>query len=108
MSITILQAFKVYVNTIGHELVLDTLINLDSAEEWGIKYERPDGSRGEWKHIDGKAVRVDTTKIKHVSEAGDYNQPEVWNFMAKVKLPGEGAFDGPGGTYTMKIWDEFT
>ncbi len=87
---------KVYVGDVGTILKLDTGENLGTATAQTIKYTRPDATTGYW-----SGEVVETTKVKYVIQAGDWDVAGEWFFQSYVELPD---WQGHGETAPYTIY----
>lgn len=89
---------NLYVGEVGKKIKLDSKKDLSSATLVKIKYEKPDGSTGEW-----DAEVEETTYVVYVTEtASDIDLKGTWSFRIYVEI---GAFKGHGDLFYKKAKD---
>ena len=74
---------KHYIGEVGTDIVLDTGITITGATAIKIKYQKPDGTTGEW-----TASKNGTTKVQYTLLTGNIDQAGVWTFQAYVEVSG--------------------
>ncbi len=79
---------KNYVGVVGLDIVLNTGITITGADDLKIKYQKPDGTTGEW-----TATASGTTSVKYTTADGDIDQAGAWTFQAYAEVSG-GKFHG--------------
>ncbi|MHA1951891.1 MAG: hypothetical protein ACW987_18750 [Candidatus Thorarchaeota archaeon] len=84
---------KSYVGDISTEIVLDAGVALGTPDVLKIKYQKPDGTTGEW-----TATPYEVTKARYVTENGDLDVSGLWVFQIYVELAG-GSWKGHGEEY---------
>lgn len=90
----ILVGKKLYANSIGVAIDLDTHEDLTLSPTLEIYYRKPSGVTGVW-----TGVQEDTTKIRYITtSADDLDEIGVWDFKAF-------AFGLPGDTVSYMVYD---
>jgi hypothetical protein len=90
---------KYYVGSIGTEILVDVCIDITSATVTDLLVEKPDGTIATW----GGTV-YEITKIRHVVEAGDFDQAGEYYVQAYVEMPG---WSGYGTTTSFRVMAAF-
>jgi len=87
---------KYYVGDVGTEVIVDTLSDLSTATVHNLAILKP-GATSEtvW-----PGVVVDTTKIKYIIQAGDWNIAGIYKLQSVVELP---LWQGRGNTITFVV-----
>ena len=91
---------RYYVGDIGTELIIDTCTNITTATLVQILVEKPDETTAVW-----VGAVYDTTKIRYVIQAGDWDQEGRYRYQAYVEMP---SWQGKGDTVVQKIYDSFS
>lgn len=90
---------KIYIADVGTEIILDLGADLTSAASPEISVKKPDGSVVSW-----PAEVVETTKLRHVLEAGDLDQAGVYHIQA---VPNLSSWSGRGATVAVRVYENF-
>lgn len=90
---------KYYVDDVGTEIIVDTCSDISSATVTDLIVEKPDGEQFTW-----HGSVYDTTKIRYVVDAGDFDQVGEYLVQAYVEMPG---WAGRGNTTTFKVTGHF-
>ena len=91
---------KIYVNTIGLPIYLDTDIDLTGAVLLAIKVRKPSGSETTW-----VGSKYGDKEIVYTTLSGDLDEPGTYDLQSYVQLAT--GFLGPGETVTLKIYPRF-
>ncbi len=92
------MAGKIYVGDVGTEVILDTEEDLSTATTHNILWKSPGGS-GTW-----VGEVVETTKVRYIIQAGDWNYPGLWKFQTSIIMPN---WSGTGETAEEEIYEAF-
>lgn len=90
---------KYYVGDVGTEIIVDTCSDISTSTVRDLLVEKPDGTRVTW-----HGSVYETTKIRYVVRAGDFDQAGEYSVQAYVEMPG---WTGKGNTVTFKVTGEF-
>lgn len=93
---------KVYVNTVGTSIRLNCHDDISGGDDFGVAVQKPDGTEVEWS---GSLVSGSTSKIEHITVAGDLNLVGTYLLQALVEF--NGVWDGPGNTVKMTVYARF-
>lgn len=91
---------KYYVGDVGTEIIVDTCSDITTATVTDLLVEKPDGTSHVWS---GSAY--DTTKIRYVVQAGDFDQDGEYYLQAYVEMPG---WSGRGVTTSFRVMGVFS
>jgi len=91
---------KVYVGTIGLDIILDTGRSLSEALVTNIKAKTPSGTEIDW-----VGVVYDTKKIKYTTVANDLDEPGSYILQAYIVL--YSGFVGRGDSVRLKVETQF-
>lgn len=91
---------KVYVDTVGLPIYLDTTITLTGALLLAIKVRKPSGSEVTW-----VGSLSGTKEIVYTTVSGDLDEPGVYDLQAYVQLAT--GLTSPGATVTLKVYPRF-
>ena len=93
------QCSRVYVDSIGTEIILDTEVAITSATYLSIQVKKPDETTAEW-----VGTVFENTKVKYLLLAGDVDQTGEYALQVYVEMP---VFIGRGCTEKMKVYENF-
>lgn len=91
---------KYYVGDVGTEIIVDTCENITTATLVKLMVQKPDGTNHEW-----IGAVYDTTKIRYVVQAGNFDQAGTYLVQAYVQMPG---WAGRGNNTSFKIYPVFS
>lgn len=87
---------KYYVGDVGTEIIVDTLSDLSTAAVHDLAILKP----GATSEVIWTGVVVDTTKIKYIIGAGDWDVAGIYKLQSVVDLP---SWQGRGNTVTFVV-----
>ena len=90
---------KLFKNTVGQVIILETGEDLTGANVLKIKVKKPDNTKTEW---DGSVYQ--TTKIKYTTVLNDLNVAGNYKLQSYVEYPD---WRGTGETVELKVYEEF-
>jgi hypothetical protein len=90
---------KYYVGDIGTEIIVDTCSDISTATLVSLKVKKPDDTEVEW-----VGAIYDTTKIRYIVLAGDFDQSGKYRVQSYVEMPG---WEGRGDTTYFKVSADF-
>lgn len=91
---------KIFKNTVGQVIILETGEDLTNAEKISIKVKKPDNRVVEW---EGEVYQ--TTKIKYTTILDDLNLSGKYKLQSYVEFP---EWRGTGETVEIKVAEEFS
>lgn len=74
---------QAYINSGIITITLDTGIPLTGATVTKIKYQKPDGTKGEW------TASVNGTSLQYDADNDDIDQAGTWQFQSYVEIAGQ-------------------
>lgn len=74
---------QVFTNTGIITISIDTGISLIGATVTKIKYQKPDGTKGEW------TATVSGTSLQYDADNDDIDQAGTWQFQSYVEIGGQ-------------------
>jgi len=86
---------KYYVGDVGTEIIVDTCSDITTATVTDLLVEKPDGTLVTW-----SGDVYETTKIKYVVQAGDFDQAGEYILQAYVEMPG---WQGRGNSTSFRV-----
>ncbi len=89
---------KSYVGDVDTEIVLNAGVALGTPDVLKIKYQKPNGTTGEW-----EADVYETTKARYITMNGDLDVAGLWTFQIYTELAG-GGWQGHGEEYQEWIY----
>jgi len=89
---------KVYKGDVGTRIELDAGTDISSAEELVIKYQKPDGTTGEW---DGE-LDDDNQTVYYVTQEDDLDQSGEYQVQLYIKLL---VWEGSGEKASFTVYD---
>jgi hypothetical protein len=95
------QTNKIYADTIGTVVVLDTKVDISTATKASIKVLKPDGTVTEWI---GSVVTPGNTSITYTTQGTDLSAVGVYKLQAYVETP---IWTGRGDTVQMEVKQAF-
>lgn len=90
---------RIYTNSIGTEIILDTGVAIGSATVVNIQVQKPDGTTAQW-----DATVFEATKAKHVIASGELDVPGDYDLQVYVEMA---VFKGRSTTVTMPVYQDF-
>lgn len=78
---------SIYKNQSAFDIVLDTSIDLSSADSVSVHYQKPSGTDGVW-----TGSVSETTKILYAVQAGDIDETGRWELQAVASFSGRLAY----------------
>ena len=91
------QENKLYIDTIGTVVELDTLMDIHTATKSSIKVLKPDGSNTEWI---GSITGISNTIITYTTVSGDLDKSGKYKLQSYVEMPD---WKGRGETVTLDV-----
>lgn len=91
---------KHYVGEEGTQIILETSIDVTAASVKAIKVLKP----GATEEVSWEADDLETTKLAHTLEAGDFNVAGMYRFQTYVELGGQKV---RGETFEKYIFEKF-
>jgi len=88
---------KIFVGDTGTKLKFDVSVDAASIVLAKIKYQKPDGTTGEW-----LASPEAETYITYTTQGGDIDKPGPWQFQPYVELAS--GWKGRGTIVTLSVW----
>jgi len=88
-----------YIGDIGAAIVVDVCNDIATATLVALDVTKPDGTQVRW-----VGSLHETTKIKYIVIAGDFDQAGEYRVQAYIEIPG---WSGHGNTTTFKVADLF-
>lgn len=93
------MANKIYVGSIGVEIIVDCGENITGAENTFLHVKKPDNKQVSW-----PATAYQTNYLKYTSAKNDLNQAGDYKLQAALTLSG---WSGLGATATFRVYKEF-
>jgi hypothetical protein len=95
-----------YVGDVGTIIILDVGADVSEATAMLIKVKKPSGTEAEWSaEIGPPTATGEYTKIMHVIEGGEWDEPGTWTIQAYVEI---GDWKGHGDSVKFKLNTLFT
>lgn len=86
----------------GTTIIVEVCSDITTNTQVEMRVQKPDGTETIWS---ASMVPGETSKIKHVVGAGDWDQAGVYKLQAYVALPG---WTGLGDTVQFRVLDKFS
>jgi len=88
---------KIYVDSLGFSIVVETDIDLTNATETTLLIRKPNGGDVIW-----SADKYETTKMAYLLQAGDLSEKGIYKIQAKAVFSDKILY---GSTLPFRVWD---
>lgn len=90
---------KIYVQSLGVTVVVETDIDLTNATETTLLVRKPNGGDVIW-----SADKYETTKMAYFLQAGDLSEKGIYKIQAKAVFADKVLY---GATLPFRVWEQF-